>query len=533
VPKARQGAILTTLTLDGDMDLPLHRQLYLRIRDLILEGRLEPASRLPSTRTLAKELGLSRSTVVNAVEQLITEEYLEARVGDGTYVTACRCRDEAPLGAPPLPAATAQSAPPKAPPRLSRRGEGIYRAPLGGDPTAPRPFNVGVPDFDAFPHGVWQRLFQRRLKEMDGRTMSYGAPAGYPPLREAVARYVTTARGVRCTAEQVIIVSSSQQALDMASRVLLDPGDAAWLEDPGYLGARGALLAAEARLIPVPVDGEGIDVTAGIETGPEARLVHVTPSHQYPTGATLSLERRLALLDWAATTGAWIVEDDYDSEFRYSGRPLASLQGLDRSGRVLYVGTFTKVLYPSLRLAYLVVPEPLVEPFIAARSFIDRHPPTLPQAVTADFLEGGHFSSHLRKMRALYSRRQEALLDALERHTRTVGLPLHAAPDPAGMHLAIGLPPDLCDPTLARRCLEAGVAVTPMSRFALRPEALSTGSDALMLGYTGFDEAAIEAGAETLVRVLAAGSDRPAPARAAGSRQGSARPAGALTARRP
>ena len=249
------------------------------------------------------------------------------------------------------------------------------------------------------------------MAEASGGLLGYGNPAGYWPLRREIPAHLATARAVRCDPEQVIVVSGSQQALDLASRVLLDPGDAVWIEDPGYMGARGTLAGSGARLVPVPVDEEGLVVAAGIKREPGARLACVTPSHQYPLGVTMSLTRRLELLGWAERSGAWVIEDDYDSEHRYTGRPLEALQGLDAEGRVVYVGTFSKVLFPALRLGYLVVPPDLTGAFTVARELVDRHPPTVEQAVLAEFIAAGHFGRHLRRMRALYAARQEALIE--------------------------------------------------------------------------------------------------------------------------
>ena len=392
--KEARGAWLGALVIDPRERVSLSRQVYLRIRELILDGTLPRGARLPSTRALAADLGLSRNTVLIAVEQLACEEYVVSRVGDGTYVAAAIPEDRE---SPRWPEAAEQSRAAEPSCRLSLRGERIAATPIGRDSDEVRPFAVGLPALDEFPWSIWHRLWMRRSRDLERTHLCYGDPAGYRPLREAIAAYLTAGRGVRCVADQVIVVSSSQQALDMASRVLIDPGDRAWLEEPGYLGARGALVAAGADIVPVPVDESGLQVEIGHERGPDARLISVSPSHQYPLGVTMSLARRLELLDWAAEHGAWILEDDYDSEFRFRGAPLAALQGLDRADRVIYIGTFTKVVFPSLRLAYVVAPRGLVPALVAARSFVDRHSPTLPQVVLADFMTGGHFTAHIRQ----------------------------------------------------------------------------------------------------------------------------------------
>lgn len=490
--KEARGAWLGTLVIEPREGLSLSRQLYLRIRELILGGTLPRGARLPSTRALAADLGLSRNTVLVAIEQLACEEYVVSRVGDGTYVAADVPEDRE---SPVRPEADGPSDVEAASPRLSRRGERIAATPIGRDSYEVRPFAVGLPALEEFPWPLWHRLWTRRSRDLDRAHLCYGDPAGYGPLREAVATYLTTGRGVRCDAEQVIVVSSSQQALDLAATVLIDPGDRVWLEDPGYLGARGALVAAGAEIVPVPVDEEGLEIAAGRRLAEDPRLVSVTPSHQYPLGATMSLARRLELLAWAAKSGAWILEDDYDSEFRYSGPPLAALQGLDRCGCVIYVGTFTKVIYPSLRLAYLVAPKALIPALIAARSFVDRHSPTLPQRVLADFISGGHFTAHVRRMRALYRQRRKALIEALA--GRLAGW-VTVRSSPAGMHLVIELPAGTDDLKLARQAGELGLAVSPLSRYYLGEKRRS----GLLLGYAAVSRERLADGVERLAKLL-------------------------------
>ena len=494
--KAVRGAWLGTLLIDPQEQAPLFHQVYLRIRELILDGTLPRGARLPSTRALATDLGLSRNTVLVAVDQLAAEGYVNSRVGDGTYVAVQVPEDQE----SPLWPATALAPPQEVPaPRLSRRGERIRATPIGRDSSAVEPFAVGLPALDEFPWPIWHRLWMRRSRDLDRGHLCYGDPAGYWPLRQAIATYLSAGRGVSCSADQVIVVSSSQQAIDVASRVLIDPGDAVWLEDPGYLGARGALAAAGAEIVPVPVDDEGLVVARGRALSPAARLAAVTPSHQYPLGATLSLARRLELLEWAREQEAWILEDDYDSEFRYGGAPLAALQGLDRCARVIYVGTFTKVVFPSLRLAYLVAPRGLVDTLVAARAFVDRHSPTLPQVVLADFISGGHFTAHIRRMRALYRSRRRFLVSALESR---LGDMLQVKSHPAGMHLVAELPDGVDDVCLARRATEQGLAVSALSRYYLGEDRRR----GLLLGYSAVSSAAIQGAVDRLAEVIESGS---------------------------
>src|SRR5262245_38120039 len=345
---AKRRAVVTigTLGLDRASGVPFYRQIYDGVREAILSGRLRPGARLPSTRVLAADLETSRNTVLAAFGQLLAEGYVEGRVGAGT--TVARTLPETLLRARPEAAGTER---PGRRPRLSRRGALLVgtRAALGRGAIAAHPFRPGLPGLETFPFDLWTRLIARRWRRVPRQLLDYGDPAGYAPLREAIAAYLGEARAVRCEATQVIVVTGAQQAVDLAARVLLDPGETAWVEDPGYQGARGALVAAGIRLASVPVDVEGLAVRRGARSAPGARLVYVTPSHQYPLGVTMSLQRRLALLEWASASGAWILEDDYDSEYRYAGRPLAALQGLDTAGRVIYAGTFSKVLLPAPR----------------------------------------------------------------------------------------------------------------------------------------------------------------------------------------
>ena len=388
------------LSINPRSRVPLHRQLYEEIRTAVLCGRLSSGARLPSTRALAADLAVSRNTVAGAFDQLLAEGYIEGRLGADTFVVQA-LPDELLRVPHGVPAPTRDPAPA---PVLSRRGQmlaatAVSPAPRDGSACAFRP---GIPVLDAFPRDLWARPSARLYRHSASGLLSYGDPTGYPPLRRAIAEYLRAARGIDCFPEQVIVTSGSQQALDLAARVLLDPGDTAWVEDPGYGGARGALTAAGVRCAPVPVDAEGLSVTQGEALAPQARMAYVSPSHQYPLGVTMSLPRRMALLSWARRRGAWIAEDDYDSEFRYAGRPLAALQGLDPAGRVIYIGTFSKVLFPALRLGYLVAPAGVVDAFAAARALTDRHPPGPSQAVVAEFLSAGHFARHIRRMRTLY-----------------------------------------------------------------------------------------------------------------------------------
>jgi GntR family transcriptional regulator/MocR family aminotransferase len=484
------------IMLDASLSVPLYKQLYERLRGAILAGQLERGARLPSTRQLASELGISRNTTVLAYEQLLLEGYLESRVGQGTAVARH-------LPATLLREHTERTWEKRADTRetpsirLASRVRLLQEVPYPErvEGSAGRSFRGGEPALDLFPYEVWARLIARRARQSLRGFAHYQPPAGYYPLREAIAAHIGITRGVRCVPDQVILTAGSQGALDLALRTLLNAGEVAWLENPGYFGARGALLAAGARLVPVPVDEQGLTVEIGRQRCPEARLVSTTPSHQFPTGVTMSLGRRLALLDWAAQAGAWILEDDYDSEYRFSGRPLEALQGLDHAGRVLYIGTFSKVLFPALRLGYLVAPTGLIEPLLATRRFIDVHVPILEQMALTDFMHEGHFARHLRRMLQHYNQRRDLLRHELR--ARLGGLLEVCAPE-AGMHLVGWLPPGKDDRRAAELAAQAGIEVAPISRYSLEP--LPRGG--LLFGYAGTDEEGILPGVKRLAAAL-------------------------------
>ena len=482
-----------SLTLKGASRLPMHRQLYDELREAVLTGRLAPGARLPSTRALAQELGVSRNTVMNAFDQLLAEGYLEGKVGSGTYVAGKLPEDLllARGGARKEPQAGVSGG------VLSHRGSILSATPVipPRPHCEPRVFRPGPPAAEPFPWKTWLRLLSARWRGPSREMLAYGEPAGYQPLREAIAAYVRSARAVRCEASQVIVVSGSQLGMDLAARLLLDPGDAVWTEDPGYLGIRGVLLGAGARVIPVPVDDEGMVVREGIARCPDARMAYVSPSHQFPMSVTMSLPRRLALLDWLSRSGAWVIEDDYDSEYRYSGRPIAALQGLDFTGRVIYVGTFSKVLFPSLRLGYLVLPPNLVDAFTAARALGDRHSPLIEQAVLADFISEGHFARHIRRMRSIYGERQQALLEAAQQELAGIA-ELQAVE--SGMHLVAWLPRGMDDRAASQAAMEYGVEAPALSSYAIEPQP----RPGLLLGFAAFSTREIREGVTRLAAAL-------------------------------
>jgi GntR family transcriptional regulator / MocR family aminotransferase len=475
VSKIATSLPTATIALDRSSPTALYRQVYDQLRDAILSGHLPPGTRLPSTRELAGDLDLARNTVLNAFEQLYAESYLERRVGDGTYVSVQIPDDLLRVKSTP-PARERSTGQP-----VSKSGElvnflsttpGNYNGP-------PRPFRTGTPALDAFPYKLWGKLLSRRWSNSAREILPYSDSVGYFPLRQAIASYVATTRGVQCIPEQLIITSGSQHALELVTRTLLEPNEGAWIEDPGFLGARAALTAAGARLIPVPVDADGLNISCGIERCHDPRLIYVTPSHQYPLGMTLSLSRRLALLKLASQTGAWIIEDDYDSEFRYVGRPLAALQGLDTHRRVIYIGTLSKVLFPSIRIGYIIAPPELFDAFVQQRCLAGHQSPTLEQAVLADFISEGHFARHIRKMRTLYAERQQTLLKAGKAELNGI---VELQSSDTGMHLIGWLPDGVDDQTAFRAAAAGGVEVTPLSAYSIKPPKRG----ALRLGYTGY-----------------------------------------------
>ncbi|HZS07585.1 MAG TPA: PLP-dependent aminotransferase family protein [Blastocatellia bacterium] len=491
--KQATGAILPALDgLANHHPLPLYLQVCERIRGAILAGDLKPESRLPSTRTLAADLGVSRNTVEVAFSQLEAEGFLLRRVGAGSYVAG-----EIPEQSRPPRRAHAKvcASYKRREAVLSERGRIIVASAAESESASARAFTPCVPALDCFPFRAWHRLIARRSRLYREELLLHGEAAGYRPLREAVSDYLGTARAVKCDWRQVIILTSTQQAIELAARLLLDPGDPVWLEDPGYINARAALQGAAAQIVPVPVDDDGLNVEVGRERAPAARLAYVTPSHQYPTGVTMSLGRRLALLEWAARADAWVIEDDYDSEFRYTGRPLASVQGLDPAGRVIYTGTFNKVMFPALRLAYLVVPGDLVDKFTAARTLTDGCTPGFMQAVMADFIAEGHFGAHIRRMRNIYRERREVLLESVARH---LGNRLRAGPTDTGLHVAGWLQKGANDQAISERAAAKGLDVPPLSRYYLARHP----PPGLLLNYASVTPKAIQQGIRTLASVL-------------------------------
>lgn len=484
--------VVTLVPIDAASEITLHEQIYRSLREVILRGTLPTGARIPSSRMLADELRVSRNTVLTAYEKLMSEGYLDSRVGGGTYVAPV-LPDEALSIASHLPLRqTNEVVMP-----MSQRGKVLASADVEWATTQRRAtaFRLGSPAVDLFPFDLWARITAKLLRRRSPHIFGYGEPAGSPRLRRAVAAYLASARGVRCEPEQVFIVEGSQVALDLTVRLLLDPGDVAWLEEPGYPGARAVLQGNGASIAPVPVDEQGISVAEGKRVGDMPRLIYVTPSHQFPLGMAMTAERRAELVAFASQNGSWIIEDDYLSEFRYRGRPAQALQGIDHDGRVIYIGTFSKMLFPAVRLAYVVVPHALVPAFTAARAVSGLHASTPAQVVLAEFITEGHFVRHLRRMRNLYWERQQTLLKAA---ATEIGESLRLEAADAGMHLTGFLPRDADDVEIARAAAEAGVETVALSSCYLGDDRRS----GLLLGYTGVRPPLIWRGARELGDVL-------------------------------
>jgi len=476
---------------------PIYKQIYDTIRRSILSGEFESNMQLPATRLLAEQLGVSRMTVINAYEQLFAEGYLEGKIGAGTFV-ASHLPEEF-LQTPRIEIEKKEVKTHQRKLNLSKKGISLlkksgtilqcHRA------TSFTAFQHGITAVDKFPFEVWAKIAQKFYRKPPREMLGYGDSAGFRPLREAVAAHLESTRGVRCSPDQVVIINGTQQGVDLIGRVLLDPQDKVWMEEPCYLGARDTFASMGARIVHVEVDDEGFDLKQAQRQCKTARLVYVTPSHQFPLGVTMSLARRLSLLKWASGNEAWIIEDDYNSEYRYTGRPLASLQGLDCDGRVIYLGTFSKTIFPSLRLGCLVVPPDLIDVFTAARALSDLHSPVINQAILAEFIAEGHLARHVRRMRGFYEERQEILITEVK---KKLGGLLDISKMEAGMHLIGWLPKDVDDKTVSQKAAEVNLQITPVSAYRNR-ESMHNG---LMFGYTGFDEKQIKEGVKKLARVL-------------------------------
>jgi GntR family transcriptional regulator/MocR family aminotransferase len=482
MPKATSSFELTLKSRSRHQTLT--NWLYGELRSAILDGRLAPGARLPSSRDFASQYQLSRGTVVSVLERLQAEGYISSRVGFGTWVN----RVEAPR--PARQAATT--------PAYIRRVISTYKRPQPWVDTAfvdgIRPFRIGVPAINEFPSEVWGRIAADRARNFRSWLKKEADRRGYRPLRDAIAEYLRSSRGVRCTAEQIVLVSGIQQALDLLARLLLKKGDPIWMEDPGYFGARIAFDNVGARIIAVPVNEEGLSVSAGIKICPDAKGAYVTPAHQFPLGVTMSLERRMALLSWASRAGAFVVEDDYDSEYRFEGPPVPALQSLDNHSSVIFIGSFSKTLFPALRVGYVVLPAPLIDFFLSFRYRTDFRNSSFDQAVLCDFMVDGHLARHLRRMRNLYAERLATLMEGAKQH---LGGLLEISNVRAGLYTIGYLKNEMTSRQAETLAAAQSLEVLAVDRCTLRrPD-----PKALLLGFGGFDESAIR---QALIRLAKA-----------------------------
>ena len=495
--------MLLALKVDRGSHQPVSTQLCVQLRELILTGAFAAGARLPATRTLAQDLGVARTTIVEVFERLAAEGLVDSHIGSGTFVSEIVA---SPRPKPAKPDAARAATPA---PRLSDvMSDALTR--LGERqrlPHMPRAFTTALPAFDAFPMAQWARLSAKYLRGGRNEIMGYGDPNGSVQLRRALASHLRANRGITCDPDQLFIVAGAQQAFHLIGTTLLNPGDKVWFENPGAIGARNSLIAAGAELIPVPVDDDGLRVDEGLRLSPKFRLAFVTPSHQQPLGSVMSLERRFALLNAVARAGAWVIEDDYDGEFFFGGRPPPTLKSVDTTGLVIHVGTFSKSLFPALRLGYLLAPPALVDTFRVIMSKFLQGVPSHTQSVVAEFIDEGHFSAHVRRMRHLYQERHEALLGAADKRLR--GL-LDVMPTPGGLHTIAHLSSSRAELEISREADARLVTASPVGRFAIAPVDVR----GLVLGYGGVTPKQIAAGVEVLADVMEA---RQKPRRARGA----------------
>lgn len=469
--------------------MPLHARIQRAIRQLILDGALGSGKPLPASRTLSKSLGVSRDTIETAYAQLHAEGFIERRIGSGSFVAEMtefaigqrRSRRDASLR--------------NQEPKLSKRGAVMFQGGGAGGMYSPCPFTQGIPETRAFPLQLWERLERQVLKEAGTQALLHSDPQGMEPLRRAIADYVNLERGARATADRVLILTSAQQAMSLCANVLLDTGDRIFIEDPAYHGARKAFEAAGLECVPILVDHQGIMVEQIMRDPRRAKAVSLTPSHQFPTGAKLALDRRLALIEWADQHQTWIIEDDYDSEFHYAGKPTACVQGLDPHDRTIYIGTFTKSVFPGLRIGYVVLPPQLVKPMTVARTLVDGHTASVAQLTLARFMEGGHFGAHVRAMRGLYAERLEVLADLVVKHLSNF---LEPRVPIGGLQMPCILTCDLSERAVIDAARRDNIDLTGLSAL----HAAGSGKPGFLLGFAAYTPVELEASVKTLAQTL-------------------------------
>ncbi len=490
------GIATLSVALDQFCATPAYVQLYEQIRELILTGRLSPGVRLPSTRSLASELGVSRTTTLAAYDQLTSEGYLDGKVGSGAFVSPDIPENVLSVTAPRSASSPGTDRKHAVQPLLSRRAAQFTISPITN---RRRAFDPGLTDIRDFPVDEWMRLMARSQRMSRNEWLFERNPGGYPPLREAISEYLRTMRGLDCSSDQIIVTSGAREAAELLARVLFDPGDTIWMEEPGYPTVRETLSSQGGQVQPVPVDHEGFNLELAQSRFPGARLAIVTPSRQYPIGMPLSLSRRLALIDWASREQAWIVEDDYDSEYRYTGRPIAAMATLDTDDRVIYMGSFSKVMFTGLRLGWLVVPKAVSGTFLAVQGAFGTQASTTAQPALAEFIAKGKFGAHIRRMRRLYSERQKHLIAEV---VRLAGSYLLVEPQDAGMHVVARFSDELSghltDRQASERAARQGITAPALSSYYSQ----ETSESGLVLGYAGIPETEITQGVERLVEAL-------------------------------
>ena len=482
--KRAEGALLQSLALDRMAPHPLSVQICTGLRELILGGALRAGERLPATRTLAKELGVARTTIVESFDRLAAEGLIEMQVGAGTFVSDALRNERPAMPALDIPKVTARAKLADAMTSASR----LFGVRLAH---APRPFTTAMPAFDSFPMAQWARLSGKHWRKARHDVLGYPSPHGYRPLREAIAAHLRLNRGIACDWSQIYVVAGAQQAFQLIASMLIDPGDKVWFENPGAIGARNCFVLHGADVVPVSVDDGGLDVDQALQRAPRFKIAFVTPSHQQPLGAKMSLERRFALLQAAEASNAWVIEDDWDGEFCFEGLPLPTLKGVDQSGRVIYVGTFSKSLFPALRLGFVLAPPALAEQFEISLEAFSPGVPTALQAIVAEFIAEGHFATHIRRMRKLYGERYQALLDAVDAHLSEY---LEIVPTTTGLHTVAFLKGRLRAADVAAAAAKRDLTIEPIARFCIEP----IPREGIVLGFSGFTPAQIESSARRL-----------------------------------
>ncbi len=489
MPKSPGGALLFQFNLDRDSGVPIYRQLDASLRRLILDGTLEPRQKLPSTRELARELGVSRITVKSVYEQLVAEGYAQSRTGAGTFIAEGLDFEASPKMRLPRHKARVPDI------EISDRARSIMSSKASMRHGQTEPFRPGVPALDRFPVKIWNKYMLDAMSRDERHHLSYGQVNGSTALRRSIARHLTDARGMQVEADQIVITSGAQQAFVLIAFVLLNKDDTVWYENPGHIAGRDVMQIMGARVVPVPIDAEGLDINYAVEKYPKPAIIFTTPSHQQPLGTTMSLVRRLALLNYAHENDAWVIEDDYDSEFRYRGRPLPALSALDSERRVFYVGTFSKSMFAAIRTGYIVVPPALVETFAKARNLLGQSSSAVVEEALSQFMNDGRFVEHIRKMRRIYRDRRDVLFECLMNDCADT---LEPQSTDAGMHMLAWLKNDLDDLTVHRALLKQGIESLPLSVYCIEPLDRS----GIVLGFSSADERRIPKLVKRMATVL-------------------------------